>query len=218
MDANPKDMVLQVLEATTGLVELDNRQKLGTLGRIAQSIVHQNFWKQFEKEWNELRTQGRISDDYVESKSCETTFSRMAVSVDTVKVDTESLELIKNIFVNAAMRNSRDGIVNHYIDIAKDLSTGEVQILQACYRNLIDKEYVPKNGLHSFESWCQDLAVSSGLAYSALVEKYADSLIEKKLLKKREHSDLSGFAEGTTCGLTELAVGTMEFAASDFVV
>ncbi|MBO6740724.1 MAG: hypothetical protein JJ916_12805 [Phycisphaerales bacterium] len=213
MDNSTNDLILHSLEVGTAALSRTRSQHIGTVGRLAQSAILGEFWSQFQREWSQLREEGRIKDDYAESKSCREAFSRMASAVEQESLESDVMEFIKDIFLNAASLNSEDGILTHYIEIAKELSAGEVQVLQYCYSRCEDPSYTPPNGGIGFSSWCQKVAESSGLRHEALVEKYADLLIAKKLLKKREHSDLSGFTEGKYCGMTPLGFSLTELAS-----
>ncbi len=209
-----RDALLATVEACTGLLARPQGEHVATVGRLIQAAIKKEMLDQLSNEWSQLRDEGKIPDEFAESEACQDAFSRVGRAVDSEYVERESLQMIRKIFLAAAMRNDQDGMASHYIEIARLLEIGEVQLLQACYRKSKDPGCTPRKGDVGFQEWAEKIAVESGLKYLGLVEKHAESLAEKKLLEPRRHRDLSGFREHPHFGLTDLSFNMMEYVSS----
>jgi hypothetical protein len=136
--------------------------------------------------------------------------------LDKDSPDKLRFSVLKQIFLVAATEQLSDRtsfLPRQFMGIARRLSDGEILILNACYRAYKDEGDVSwQSEQHpSAHVWLSKIATTSHLNHSELIELYEETLIEKKLLTPRQHSDRSGVSLKPYYRLTSLGLAFCEF-------
>jgi hypothetical protein len=131
---------------------------------------------------------GEIDPKYFDS----TKFADLAPEFGRVQNEAhgiDKLNMLRRIFVNLARDNGDGSHRKYLLDVALDMSEPEIKVLIA------DMELAKQtsiSGLRSSAKWLDEIASTSGLKHTNLVEIAEKSLIERGLLTPRHHSDGSG--------------------------
>ena len=201
------------LEALSGALSL-NRQELGLrLGHILQRIRGQGFLGAFAKEIDDLRSKGRIADDYLATEQAQASLQLILNFLDDDAPDEIRFDFVRRAFLAAATESTADResvVPQEFVKLATRLSSGSVLLFGATYR-IAKTQYQPKMDA---AMWLDHMAKESGLEYSGLVEIYELELIDLGLLTDRTHADRSGIELGAFFRLTNLGMTLSKFVES----
>ncbi|MCB0510093.1 MAG: hypothetical protein KDC82_04960 [Bacteroidetes bacterium] len=113
--------------------------------------------------------------------------------------------LKKIFFVTASEKcySRESNLPQQFMKICRTLSSGEIIVLNACYR-ICQKNWQKEHNFQSASEWVKIIANISDLKYTALVEIHEQKLIEKRLISRRIHGDRSGVVLQPYFRLTDL--------------
>lgn len=207
--------VQSVVAGMSGLASSDRKEVILSVGRVFQALVAGQFLSQFVTEWEEFYRKGRIKDDYASTSQSRACLSELLRYLDSEVPDEKRLDLLKKIFLVAATEEVSDReshLPQQFMQICRNLSTGEILVLVTTYAVADQKDY--KSSVHdSAQTWLRLIGDRSGLKHEELVEIHEQSLMEKRLLTKRFHSDRSGVSLGKHFRLSDLGYELCRFLA-----
>jgi len=210
-----KKTVISLVEGMTGLAVSEKKEWILSAGHIFQGLLNGKFLCTLQQKWDELKTKGRIKDDYEKTEQHRTCLKEMLDFLDTNKPDDTTFTFMKKIFLSISTEDvsDRDSVLPQQVmSIARTLSSGEILVLSASYALLKDKEQI--GGVNDTAKWLDYVAKKSGLIHPQLVEFHEQKLFDKKLLHTRFRSDGSGIDLGEYHRLTSLAYEICRFVES----
>jgi hypothetical protein len=190
------DALTNLAEGLTGIAASTKQELLLSIGYIFQKIRGGQFLDILLKEWGRFREKGRINDNYQYTEQHKVCLQELLDFLDKDSPDEIRFSVLKKIFLVAAMEeltNRESLLPQQYMKICRTLSSGEILVLNACYR-LVKEEvsWEDTSEISHPGPWVTKIAELSGLVHLELVESYENELIKKKLLTDRLRSDRSG--------------------------
>ncbi|GFO83532.1 MAG: hypothetical protein A49_31590 [Methyloceanibacter sp.] len=205
--------ILGLMEGVAGLAASDRKERILAAGRIVQSLVSGKLLSQLQNEWDRLRNEGRIKDDYGQTSQCMDCLQEMLAFLDGECPDEKRFDVLKRIFLGAATETASDRasvLPQQYMRLCRSLNSGEVRVLLATYA-------IAKRGgtevcrMSSLSKWVEIIATESGLRYAELVLTHERGLIERHLLADRLYRDGSGINPSPDFRLTGLGLDLCRF-------
>lgn len=190
------DPLRATIEAGTGVLSpFRSIPGFTSLSNVLQGTINNGFWKSLTGEFERLRENGKISDEYLSSQQAQYTLAELLEYFDRNKSSKETFELLKNIYLRTAINNIDDKDVKpvEYMKVIKDIPSGALLILVACY-SLKDKPQdehpvANQNGDIFTDDWRKIVSSVSGLDSYDLVCNYEDLLMTKRLLSNPKGGD-----------------------------
>ncbi|MBL4697561.1 MAG: hypothetical protein JKX70_01885 [Phycisphaerales bacterium] len=208
-----KDIVAATSEAITGLLGRDKNENFVSVSKVVQATIKNHGFEQLKEEWEKLKQEGKIADEYVASEACRDRFARVCRYFDSDFVDPKAIELMRRIFINASVLNNQEDILPaQYIDLVSNLEVGEISILVACYKQCCGQGFVIDSGAVGYAQWSKEIACLTGLRHQELVDQFCRSLINKGLLNQRVYADSSGFNEYGRGGLSSFGMALLQYS------
>jgi hypothetical protein len=181
-----------------------------------------DFVQQLGVEVDQLAAAGRIKADYLKSPQAETLLEDTIRAIDAEPRDAEQLALLRKLFRSAAIEKLTDRnsiLPREYLNIGKELSAGEIQLLAASYsfvqawRGLDDEQ---KKDQARSKRWRGLMKERTGLQHVALIERYERRLHEKGLLAddKSIPTASTGRIKHDRYRLTDLGLAFCEYLRS----
>ena len=100
---------LQALaEALTGIATSDRKDLFLSIGYLFQRLRGQSFLEAFNAEWQRLREEGRIRDDYSQTEQCQACLQELLDCLDRYFPDKVRFDFIKGVFLAAAQEKRSD--------------------------------------------------------------------------------------------------------------
>jgi hypothetical protein len=199
-------------EGITGLASSDRKDLILSVGHLFQSMLTGRFLNTLNYEWDDLRSKGRIKEDYEETEQHRTCLKEMLDFLDSNKPDEARFSFMKKIFLMASTEKlaDRDSIIpQQYMRICRELSSAEILIISSAYKFSKNKEWNKDESNAS--AWLKKIADDSGLVQPDLVDFYDQQLINKKLITPRKGSNKDGIHQGENCRLTGLSKHICKF-------
>lgn len=196
--------------ALTGFFMTDNSSKVGVAGRIVQAVLKGKFLKQLGQEFEELRQKGKIKENLFENENRIASLLEMLQYIDSELTDQEVFNAMKSIFFASLDQHAseKDEIAAYQIlKVCRKLSSGELLVLKVCFERI---GYLKSNAVYGAGQWLSEVGTSLGFA-TELVETFEETLIQKKLLSDRAHSDRSGIKSSENYRLSGLGIQLKEF-------
>jgi hypothetical protein len=111
--------------------------------------------------------------------------------IDSDPTDEDRLDALKAMFLAANEVNAQDGqriVAYQLFQIAKQLKSGQLMLLKACYQAFRSGNYQRVNPVMA-QQWLQKAASNLHHQLSALVERDEKVLVENGLLSRRVSAD-----------------------------
>lgn len=199
----------------TGALGTPKLQLLMVPGRLIQAARNNEFITQLATEFEKLKDTGKIKNGVENSEEFKSSFQELLSALEDPPVDKNKFNLLKTIFVESCKIDYKMGIFtpNILINIVKNLSTGEILVLSAVNKirlNMTERE----KEIGSAREWLIRISEETNFSGPSMVEVYETSLIEKKILSKRLHSDRSGVVKSNDFRLTDLGLTLCEFLSN----
>jgi len=199
---------LAITEGLTGVAASDRKDIIVSFGHIFQKLRGRKFLHDLQEEWERYREKGKVSDDYIQSEQHQECLQEILDFLDQDAPDERRFDALKRIFLFAACENksTRESVLpQQYMQIVRGLSAGAVLVLFATYNVARSEEYKARpNPDRSASVWAERISKESGLEFPELVENHEETLIQKRLLTDRVHSDRSGVTLSPRFRLTGL--------------
>lgn len=151
------------------------------LVRLVHASAKGNFLKQLMVEAEVLRGQGAINEEFLKTDEAHACFSDLLDAIDKMSPDPKRYDAIRTAFLKM-MGHGQTGKSGVYaqqlLRAIYDLSAGEIAVLATIYHM--------GNGTNDrADSWLNDVANSSGILRSEVVEGIEETLIAKRLILPR---------------------------------
>ncbi len=197
----------------TGVAATTCGPESGYVIRLIHAAAKGNFLRQLVVEVEDLRRKGKIDEEYLKTKQAMGCFMELLDVVDRITPDPERLDAVKKIFISiykGRLNDDNDPVPQQLLAIGGSLTAGEIILLSAVYKTHQEPaQHVRGESRwdHSAHAWLSVMASETKFKSIALVEIHETSLMDKKLLLPRRHSDHSGI-ELNSSGqrLTDLGV------------
>ena len=191
-------------EGITGISASSKKELVLSIGSIFQRLRGADFLSILREEWGKYRERGRIKEDYQFTEQHKACLGELLEFLDKDQPDELRFSVIKQIFLVAAeekVSDRNDVMPLQYIKIARNLTDGEVLILNACYKATKDESL---NVERKDDQWHKYISDNTGLLYKELIELHVKNLEEKSLLLPPKYGDRSGIIFTPYFRLTEL--------------
>ena len=209
-------------EFLTGLLGASEKKEWAlSVGYLFQRIRGGQFINQLHEEIRKYRQKGRIQSDYLQSDQGLDCLKDVLEFVDRDSPDATQFSAIRQLFLTIASetQSTRDDVLpKELMRICRTLSSGELIVLSATYTVCQSGTWKSKaeekkrRGLSgSTEDWVTDILTKTGLEFPELVRIHESNLVEKRLLDRNEHGDLSGFRYTDNYRLTPLGYTLCKF-------
>lgn len=199
-------ILTNLFEGLTGIAASERKDWSLSLGHILQRMRGGQFLVTLLREWNQYLEKGRIKDDYQRTEQHKSCLQELLDFLDNDSPDELRFSAMKKIFLIAATEevSDRNGLLPYqYMRICRSLSSGELIVLNSCYR-LSGEDWWKNIEVPSTREWLKTVAKETGLDHYELVELHEDSLIKKKLFTARRYGDGSGVSLQPYYRLTQL--------------
>jgi hypothetical protein len=203
-------------EGLTGIAVAERKELALSIGHVFQKMRGGQFLSTFLEEWRKYKEKGRIKDDYQYTEQHKVCLSELLDFLDKDCPDAVRFEVLQKICLLAATESQtdRDSLLpQQYMKVARSLSSGELIVLNTCYR-LSKDEKDWKVKYPSAGEWLKNVAEASKLGHTGLVELHENTLVDKHLLTPRTYSDRSGVALKPHYRLTDLGYGFCSYVDS----
>jgi len=167
-----------IAEFFTGLASKDVPQWFRSVGHAVQGLFAGNFLQTLRQEYDSLREAGKIKDDFRYSDQNQMCFTELLRYLEEEIPGKDRFELLKKIFLVTSTETvfNRDSHVPlQFMQIARGLTSGEILVLFAVYRNM-------GKGVNNQSDYIKLIIDESGLKYHELVMEQFEKLYSKKLL------------------------------------
>jgi hypothetical protein len=182
-----------IAESITGALSRGPQAWIAATGRIVQGVLKAQLIPQVASEIKRLREEGKIRDDYAETKYGFQTWVELFSVIDEETPDEDRLEALKSMFfaVNRVGVSDREQIVAYQLwQIAKRLNSGELLVLRAAHEVHKNSLLTPHSN-HTFFTWSQIIGNAAGLP-TGMVTCYEPRLEEFELLTPRYGDNRQG--------------------------
>jgi hypothetical protein len=193
-----------IVETITGLLASGKWGAAVAGGRIVQGALKFKLFQQVSREIRDLRTKGRLADDFAEKKYAFNTWVELFEVIDAETPDEDRLEALKAMFYSVNKINASDGerIANYQLfQIAKNLASGQLLLLKASEERFRSPDFKP---VTSARDWLLVISKRLGHEVLGLIERDERVLMQNGLLTARQWGDESGVTDAGG-RLTDLA-------------
>src|ERR1700728_765018 len=93
--------------------------------RLLRAASAGKFSEQLRKEWDDLKSKGRIKDDYAKTDQARVLYGDTLESLMDENLDAEQLDLLRRLFLSAAsekVTDRNDLLAREYLNIGRSLS------------------------------------------------------------------------------------------------
>jgi hypothetical protein len=194
---------LYIAETVTGALAEGMNGVALSAGRLVQGALKVQLLTQVAREIKYFQEKGKIKEDYAEDKYGFQTWVELLEIVDAEAPDEDKLKALKAMFLAVNRINTTDGdkIANYQLfQLAKKLSSGQLLILRAAYRQHLEARFNP--GLIAREEWCRRIALQLGHSIISLIAHDENILVEYRLINPPQ----GDVTEGMNARLTDLAM------------
>ncbi|MFA5799462.1 MAG: hypothetical protein WC840_00715 [Candidatus Peribacteraceae bacterium] len=204
-------MIEKFVPGITALAKMDKGDFIQSLSNIVQRQRKEGWLHAFLIELNALCEQGKVKEDYMNTKQGQECRQELLDSLDKDKPDQEKLEAMKKIFLEAAKAPEDQWESNHpqqLMKVCRTLASEELIILGVAYHlfSSLEQGAVEKIS-SSAEQWPATIAKhSNGRISEGMVYFYEEDLVKKQLVGEKVHSDKSGVRYAHRCRLSPLGV------------
>ncbi len=201
-------------DGITGTFVTERKEHILAANRIFQGLLNGNFIQTVKTEWDDLKSKGRIKDDYEHTEQHHACLKEMLDFLDQDGPDKTRFEFMKKIFLMAATENveNRESLLpQQYMNLCRKLSSGDIFVLLTTYA--VSKTDWKDKRSRSLRTWLDKIKIESGLKDRELVELYERNLIEHKLLTDRNTRvrPQGEVEQGEHCRLTDLAINICKY-------
>lgn len=168
--------------------------------KVLHGAVKGQGWRQIAVALNELKSKGRIKEDFVDSDLGKACLSELLDAIDK-NPDPRRVQALKNAFLRIALQPGKDAEAVHQqqlLHLVGALSSGEIVLLATMYRVGGVNQYT------GADRWLSDMANETGFLDQGLVKLSEKPLMEKHLVLPRTLVDGSGIDWGVRNRLTSL--------------
>ena len=105
-------------------------------GRLTQALFKGEFHRQLYSEVHKYRSEGKISDEQLNSNRGKTLFIEVMRIIDEESLDVEKFEVLKAIFLKSVFKDTdehKQMLAYQYFQVCKKLSSLDILILKASY-------------------------------------------------------------------------------------
>lgn len=200
-----------LVEGLSGMAISDKKDFGLSVSHLLQGLIRGKLLNQLISEWDEYRKKGKIKDDYQSTEQHIECLQEMLDFLDKDSPDQIRFNVIKQIFLNAACEEKTDRnsiIPQQFMKICRKLSSGEVLVLKTTYGFAKIEKYP---NTEDANGWLELIARESGLEHPALVEVHEETLMAKRFLTQRKHTDRSGVYLDPHFRLSTLGFGVCQF-------
>lgn len=204
------DTIQALAEGLTGLAASSRKDLVLSVGAIFQRMRSADFLSALLAEWNKYREAGRIKDDYLRTEQHKACLGELLEFLEQSIPDETRFKVVKQIVLVAAeekLSTRNDVMPVQFMRIARDLSSAEVLILNACFK-ASQQDFWKGNDHYA---WHDYITQETGLAYKDLVETHTKVLEGKSLLLPPRFGDRSGIPLKPYFRLIELGYGLCNF-------
>lgn len=201
---------IKIAEAITAFLAMDKKEAILMGGRILQGVLKGNATKQVAREIQHLIEDGKIKEDYAETKYGFRSLSELLVFIDEEIPDEDRLNAVKFMFFSVVHADIGEGeqIQNYQLfQIAKKLTSSQFLILKVAYN--MNKEGIYDDASESANGWLRKISERIGHNTPSLIERDEEILIKEKLISDRTYSDRSGIRK-QNARLTDLGIKLCE--------
>jgi len=183
---------IALAEFLTAVLSAPDSARLAA-GHIVQAALKGRLFEQLGKEIEELRTAGRIKEDYFATHNQQATLHDLLKFIDESPPDEELFKALKSVFfcAVAAGTSAQDELKAYQIlQVCKELRSGNILLLKACWKLYEeDPQQLKKmgdghGGPISFIKWTDIMAEKVALP-AGLVDVHTTKLEDLKLLSAR---------------------------------
>lgn len=200
---------LKIAEFLTGALSngVSDWTKIG--GRLVQGAIVGNLMTQVGREINKLIDNGKIKENYAETKYGFKSLQELLKFIDSEAPDEDRFKAVKTMFFalnSIDVEDLGEEILRYQLfQICIRLSSSQLLTLKAAYE--LKKQHVEHS---SADSWLRDIAKQIGHNSAGLVENDETTLEYEKLITGRIHSDRSG-VRGYNARLTDFGISLVEY-------
>lgn len=209
-----KQPTLKIAEAITGLLSQGRPGLMASAGRIIQGAIKGKMMEQVGREIKKLIDEGKIKEDYAESKFGFKSLAELLDFIDSETPDNDRFEAIKAVFyyINSKDAISSEEVLNYQIfQIIKKLTSSQIILLKLCYTDYLEYLENPSSPVDtSAVVWLNHICQIAGHNIVEIIEKDEYILIENSLLTKRQYPDRSGTSR-VNGRLTGLGIKVSEY-------
>lgn len=162
-----------------------------------QALLKGQLFKQWAREFESLRTAGRIPDDFAEKKYGFQTWVELMTIIDEESPDADRLEALKAMFygLNKIGVEAGESVLKYQLwRITKQLHSGDLLLLKAL--NDHDHHF----GEMIYQNWLAQVTTLSGFGNTELVQLHVARLLEFRLLAEVQSAKIQKNSEITTLG------------------
>lgn len=200
---------VKIVEFLTGVFSngLSDWTRAG--GRLVQGVIVGNLMTQVGREINKLIDDGKIKENYAETKYGFKSLQELLSFIDSEAPDEDRFKAVKAMFFalnSIDVKDLGEEILRYQLfQLSIRLTSSQLLTLRAAY---VFKE---NNTRHTeITSWLRGIAKEIGHNSAGLVENDETTLEHEKLLTKRTHSDRSG-VQGDNGRLTDFGISLVEY-------
>lgn len=120
------------VQGLSGLFAMERKDMILTAGRLLQGVINWEFLDTLHREWDRLRKDSQIRDDYQKTEQHHACLQQMLDFLDSDKPDKIRFEFMKKIFLSAATekgQNTDSILPQQYMFISRQLTSGDILLL-----------------------------------------------------------------------------------------
>ncbi len=200
---------LKIAEFITGALSngLSDWTKIG--GRLVQGVIVGNLMTQVGREINKLIDEGKIKENYAETKYGFKSLEELLKFIDSEAPDEDRFNAVKAMFFalnSVDVKNLGEEILRYQLfHVSTKLSSSQLLTMRAAY------EFKKNHTQHSSaEAWLQDISKQIGHNSKGLVENDETVLEQEKLITGRTYNDRSG-VRGHNGRLSDFGISLVEY-------
>lgn len=134
---NPK--TIGILEFLTGVAAAAIDKPANLIlsgGRLTQALLKGEFYEQLYSEVHKYRSEGKISNEKLDSNYGRTIFVELMRTIDEENLDEEKFKALKSIFLNSVRKDNDEHaqlLAYQYFLVCKKLSSLDILILRVAF-------------------------------------------------------------------------------------
>ena len=201
---------IKIAEFITGALSAGVPELIRVGGRLVQGAIKGRLMTQFGREINKLVEDGKIKEDYANTKYGFKSLEELLNFIDSEAPDEERFNAVKSLFFalnSIDVKDFGEEMLRYQLfKIALTLTSSQIIILKTSYDWLLGKEDLSNFGLGSSASgWITKMSNALGHNIRSLVEIDETVLMDKQLLSSRMFPDKSGI-HSEDARLTDLGI------------
>ena len=204
-----EEPIIKIAEFITGGLSMGSSDLIHMGGRLVQGAIKGHLLTQASREINKLVEEGKIKEDYAETKYGFKSLEELLSFIDSEAPDEDRFKAVKAMFFalnSVDVKDSGEEILRYQLfHICTKLSSSQLLTLRAAY------EFKKQHTEHSSaDAWLRDVAKQIGHNSAGLVENDETTLEHEKLITGRIHNDRSG-VRGYNARLTDFGISLIEY-------